>query len=266
MLMLLFIGALLLLLAPRPAKGVNMTHSQSKSHSVSRSASYSSGFCNSSSIAYFPSTMPPYGTSYTQPLWPTRLEISLSGNSYGNNPFGSVGVYVYYNYSYFHERNPGKVKKCNIAPDVSDVPYITFIESWHEFSPVLYNIEQECQQVCVFWFLMRLTCPMSAASGKYYLKIQGVGEVEIVLNVCRNEGSDYAFDCDAIPSQCRTTSAFMYQDKPKNSGLSEADKVGISFGVICGSMLVVIIVLAVFYDRLARFVAQIKQRQGGLAA
>ena len=221
-------------------------NTQSQSQSLSHSHSYSSGTCNPTSLEYYPLPQPDNTVNATFPLWPTKLNISLAGNRLNNNPSGGVGVYIYFNYTYFHERNPGIVQDCNLAPDFSNVPYVRFIESWRDFTPSGPFPQEFCNRICVVWFFMKLTCPVTAPSGTYSLKIQGVGDVEIDLSVCTNEGSDYDFDCGAIPQECRETSDFMTTETSK-SGLTKADKVGIAFGVIGFAMLITIFALVDFY-------------------
>ena len=223
--------------------------SHSHSHSHSDSHSYSSGYCNATSLDYYPLPQPTYEVNSTFPLWPTNVKVSLSGNKLGNNPSGGVGIYIYYNYTYFHQKNPSVVQDCNLAPDFSNVPYVRFIESWSEFVTPDSSINKFCNRVCVIWFYMKLTCPLTQLSGTYYLKIQGVGDVPIELSVCTKEGSDYGFDCDAIPEECRETSNFMTTSTEKD-GLSEVDKVGISFGVVGGCLLIALIVMTILYFQL----------------
>jgi hypothetical protein len=259
--------AVWLLLLLRPT-GAEQTQSESPSYTQSHSRSHSSGYCNATSVKNYPSLGGDYDDYSIEqyPLWPTRVVINLAGNNKGNNPYINRGdIYVFYNYTYFHELNPKKVRSCDITPDFSDVPYVTSTESWHEFASDSTMSTFHCHEFCVVWFTMRLTCPMTTGSGIYYLRIPGVGQVEIDLTVCTKEGSDYGLDCSTIPTACQQTSDFLVQpkhqkDEDGDKDLTKADKVGIAFGVVGGVMLVVIIVLSVYYSYALADIAMLRTR------
>jgi hypothetical protein len=161
---------------------------------------------------------------------------------------------IYYNYSYYHKRNPDLIKDCLNEPDFSTVPYIVWYEAWED-RPIYYMESfASCDVVCAIQFAVRLNCPLDAGSGDYYFTIPGVGQINITLDICFNEGTDYGLSCASVPPACKKTSAFMAPpgyaladppaDPPSSSGLSQVDKVGISFGVIGGVMLIVIAILS----------------------
>jgi hypothetical protein len=196
---------------------------------------------------YFPEPEPSSTVNETFPLWPTKVDIYLSGSNKHPHNHGT-SLYIYYNLSHFTELNPQLAPSCDLLPDVSGVPYIRDTESWYQFSVTQPDVNKQCEMLCVVWFQFTLECPMTAGSGTYFIKIPGVGEVEIDMTVCTNEGVDYGVNCDLIPKECQRASPFMVQTAPKtHSGLTKADKVGISFGVVGGAMLVVIIALSVLY-------------------
>ena len=207
--------------------------------------------------------MPSSTVNQTYPLWPLKVNIYLSGSNKHPNNHGT-SLYIYYNLSHFTELNPQLAPSCDLLPDVSGVPYIRETESWNQFGPTQPGVNQQCTLICAVWFHFSLECPMTAPSGTYYIKLPGVGEVEIDMTVCTNEGVDYGFNCDLIPKACQHASPFMVQIAPTapppktHSGLTKADKVGISFGVVGGAMLIVIIALSVVYHQASTYVARFK--------
>ena len=239
------------------------SHSHSHSHhsrSHSRSHSYSSGLCPDASITFYPVDQPyDYTHTYTNatyPLWPTRVNATLSGNEKGAGGrwWYDDAVVIYYNYTYFHEKNPDIVKSCMNEPDFSHVPYVRQYETWEDYYNWPLVGSNTCDRACVLWFILRLNCPLTASSGDYYVTIPGVGKVDITLEICFNEGTDYGLDCQNVPEECRQTSAFMAPPAPPDppadppsSGTSTATKVGISFGVVGGFLLLYSIVMTILY-------------------
>jgi hypothetical protein len=187
--------------------------------------------------------------------------VYLAGIGKGINPSPSQTIFFYYNYSYFHGLNPNSVQNCNFFPDIGNLPYVSQFESY-----VYYQGDSNgCSNLCGFAIKLALTCPLEDKSGKYYITLPNVGQIEVDLTVCLNEGtSDYGPNhCMEVPSTCRVTSPFASSapatcEKKEHSGLSKADKVGISFGVIGFVLLVIIIVLAVLYSQQLLFNQQSK--------
>lgn len=238
------------------------SHSHSRSHhshSHSRSHSYSSGSCPDTSVTSYPIDQPyDYTFTYTNatyPLWPTRVNATLSGDERGGGGewwYNSV-VVIYYNYTYFHEKNPDVVNTCMNEPDFSHVPYVRQYETWEDYYGWTIDVNV-CDRACVVWFVLRLNCPLTAPSGDYYVTIPGVGKVDITLEICFNEGTDYGLNCQNVPDECRQTSAFMAPpappdppSDPSGSGTSTTTKVAISFGVIGGFLLLYSIVMTILY-------------------
>ena len=230
-------------------------HSESQSHSQSQSY----GNCNNTLVTEYPTPQPPFGANSTFPLWPQKINIQLSGNGKGTNP-STAWVRIYYNYTYFHEKNPSKVKSCDLSPDLSKIPYINEVNNY--VSP---NFDSHgCNMVCVISFSMELNCPLVDVGGKYALKIPHIGSVELDISVCLNDGVDYGVPCQDVPPACSVTSPFLSAPtckKEDHDGLSKADKVGISFGVVGFAMLVAIIVLIVLYLNLQVYVTRYKPLQ-----
>lgn len=232
---------------------------QSNSQSLSQSQSY--GNCNASSQASFPQPQPPYNTNATFPLWPTKITVYLAGIGKGINPSPSQTIFFYYNYSYFHGVNPTNVQNCNFFPDIGNLPYVSQFESY-----VYYQGDSNgCSNLCGYNIKLALTCPLEDKSGKYYITFPNVGQIEVDLTTCIDEGtSDYGpSDCMEVPSTCRVTSPFASSapatcEKKEHSGLSKADKVGISFGVIGFVLLLIIAVLAFLYSQQLLFNQQSK--------
>jgi hypothetical protein len=273
--LLLFVASM-----PRRTEGVNSTNShshhshshhshshkshshhshshESKSQSLSQSQSY--GNCNASSQASFPQPAPPEHTNTSFPIWPTKITVYLPGDQKSHSS-ASQRILFWYNYSYFRGANPNSVQSCNFFPDFGNLPYVVGFESF-----ITYTDSNPCNNLCGFAIKLALTCPLEDKSGKYFITLPNVGQIEIDLTVCLKEGtSDYGpNDCMEVPSTCRVTSPFASSapatcEKKEHSGLSKADKVGISFGVIGFVLLVIIIVLAVLYSQQLLFNQQSK--------
>jgi len=233
-------------------------HSHSKSHeSHSHSQSHSYGHCNATSVVYDPSPMPPAGVNITYPLWPLKALVHLKGNN--NLPhLSGIWVQINYNYTYYHIRNPTKVTNCNLAPDLSKIPYITEVSTYSDNNGDASN----CNRICTISFYLSLQCPLVDLSGVYNVNIPYVGTVELDLDVCVNDGIDYGLPCADVPTECSLTSQFTSGApacvKKDHDGLSKADKVGISFGVVGGVMFIVIVILAILYVNLQNYYARNK--------
>lgn len=139
-------------------------------------------------------------------LAPTDISLQLSTG--GDSDHGNywISVFLAYNYSYFHNRNPRGVPDCNNEP--TEGPHNPPFLAWTTRG----SAGTGCSRICTMQMYYRVQCSTdyaSAKSGKYYIEIPNVGRFNVQLSICIDEkfSNDYATECIAEKSECPQWSA-----------------------------------------------------------